>query len=128
MRSRGAGGPRAWLLWHGDIRAARVNDVRFGPREDPIYARLRNLVRRKDTFVLTSNVETMLRLRQPSVARVYFALRRLANTRNAPGTPAGNCRNQAYDVNTYTPLPYRVHSTPPSRGGSPGSFEDSTVS
>jgi hypothetical protein len=47
MRSRGAGGPQAWLLWHGDIWTTRVNDVWFGPREHPVHARFRNLVRGK---------------------------------------------------------------------------------
>lgn len=38
-------------------------------------------------------------------ASPYFALSRFANSRNAPGTPPGNCRNQAYDVKMYTPFP-----------------------
>src|SRR2546429_6306555 len=57
----------------------------------------------------------------------YLALRRLANMRYAPGTPAGNCRNHEYAVKIYTPFPYRVQISPPGRGSSPGSCDEMTV-
>jgi NAD-dependent SIR2 family protein deacetylase len=43
-----------WAYW-----ATHVNNVRFGPRPHPVYARLRELTAGKDTFVITSNVDAM---------------------------------------------------------------------
>lgn len=43
-----------WGYW-----AAHVHDVRFAARHSTVYAQLRDLVRGKDYFVLTSNVDAM---------------------------------------------------------------------
>lgn len=43
-----------WGYW-----AAHVDDVRFTERRSPVYAALLDLVRHKDHFVLTSNVDAM---------------------------------------------------------------------
>ena len=72
MRSRGAGGPQAWLLWHGDIWTTRVNDADA------------------DTVMLASATSSAERCVRPDVER----------RDDVETTPAGNCRNQAYDVNT----------------------------
>src|ERR1051326_2337606 len=53
---------------------------------------------------------------------------KLANSRYAPGPPAGNCLNHAYDVYTNTPLPYLAYSSPPGFDASPGSFDAIKVS
>ena len=55
-----------WAYW-----ATHVNDVRFGPREHPVYARLRDLVRGKDTFVLTSNVDAMFERNGFDLGRIF---------------------------------------------------------
>ena len=46
---------------------------------------------------------------------------RFANSRNAPGTPAGSCRKKLSPVYTYVPEPTRATRSPPPSGCSPGS-------
>ena len=55
-----------WAYW-----ATHVNNVRFGPREHPVYAQLRQLVRDKDAFVLTSNVDAMFERNAFDPAQIF---------------------------------------------------------
>ncbi|MET8762399.1 hypothetical protein [Lentzea sp. NPDC004782] len=43
------------LLW--GYWSVHVNDIRFGPTPNPLYARLRAVIGERDHFVLTSNVD-----------------------------------------------------------------------
>ncbi len=55
-----------WAYW-----ATHVNDIRFGPRPHPVYARLRELCAGKDSFVLTSNVDAMFERNGFDTQRIF---------------------------------------------------------
>jgi NAD-dependent SIR2 family protein deacetylase len=55
-----------WGYW-----ATHVNDVRFGDRRHAVYATLLDLIRDKDYFVLTSNVDAMFARNGFDEQRIY---------------------------------------------------------
>lgn len=55
-----------WAYW-----ATHVSNVRFGARPHPAYARLRELVASKDSFVLTSNVDAMFERNDFDTSRIF---------------------------------------------------------
>src|SRR5204862_6444793 len=60
--------------------------------------------------------------RVPSSAFYFLpSASRFANSRYAPGTPAGSCRKKLSPVYTYVPLPACATRRPPWSGGPPAS-------